>query len=109
MKKNQIMLETLVHEVLTKYPSTRDDDFILVLETYKELCPPLIKFSFDVILREHKEYCLPSFESITRARRKVQAMYPELESYKTKLKRRSLEMEYRDYYCQKEREEEIYE
>ncbi len=98
MRKNQLLLEDLVYEVLTKYPKTRDDDFELVLETYSTLCPSILDMNFRSILKEHKEYGLPSFESITRARRKVQAQFKELASEKTKLKRKRLENEYRNYY-----------
>lgn len=98
LRKNQLLLETLVYKVLNKYPKTRDDDFELVLKTYSTLCPSILEKNFGSILKEHKEYDLPSFESITRARRKVQAQYNELASQKTLIKRQELEEEYRNYH-----------
>lgn len=98
MKNNQLLLEDLVFEVLNKNIKARDDDFELVLETYGTLCPQLLEMNFKSILKEHKEYGLPSFESITRARRKVQAQHKELSSQKTLKKRQELEKEYRSYY-----------
>lgn len=100
MKKNQLLLETLVYEVLTDYPKARDDDFELVLGLYSILCPQLLEINFGSILKEHKEYSLPSFESITRARRKVQAQHKELASQKTLRKRQELCEEYKEYYSQ---------
>jgi hypothetical protein len=45
----------------------------------------------------HQKYGLPSYESVTRARRKVQENEPALRG-KTRKKRKELEEEYRDWY-----------
>ncbi len=100
MKKSQFMIEDLVYEVLKTNIKAREDDFELVLGLYKILCPPLLEISFGGILKEHKEYELPSFESITRARRKIQSQHQELVSQKTLRKRNQLCEEYKEYYSQ---------
>lgn len=107
MKKNQIKVEALVKEILTKNPKTRDDDFELIAEYYYQLCPDILNMKFSYVFLGHKELGLTSFKSIERARRNVQAMYPELASKKTKIQRNQLEQEYREYYS-KEKGNEIY-
>ena len=52
---------------------------------------------FCEIMLNHKQYNLPSFESITRCRRKLQNDYPELANEKTKEKRLNETAEYIDY------------
>lgn len=102
MKKNQIMIEDLVKEILIKNPKTRNDDFELIAEYYYQLCPEILNMKFSYVFLGHKELGLPSFESITRARRKVQAKYQELANEKTKQKRKYLENEYREFYAKYE-------
>lgn len=100
LKKNQIMIEELVKKILTKNPKTRNDDFELIVEYYYQLCPDILNMKFSYVFLGHKELGLPSFESITRARRKVQAQHKELASQKTLRKRQELCEEYKEYYSQ---------
>lgn len=69
-------VQPLVYEALLKYPETRADDYILVLEVYKHFISE--EMSLKTVLEQHKELGLPSFASIIRARRKLQTKYPEL-------------------------------
>jgi len=72
-------LEKIVKEILENYESCRSDDFLLVLEVYKRKYNfEVMVNSFEEIMKKHKEIGLPSFESITRARRKVFEKYPQL-------------------------------
>lgn len=105
----KLLLEDVVYDVLTKKIKARDDDFELVLRVYETLCPDLLEMKLISILSDHKEYGLPSFESITRARRKIQSQHKELISQKTRQKRMKLEREYRDYYSKKEERDFNYE
>ena len=98
MKKNQIKVEEIVYQILMSNPKTRDDDFELVAEYYYRLCPEVVNMKFSHVFLGHKEIGLPSFESITRARRKIQAQHIALASEKTIQKRNQLENEYRNYY-----------
>ena len=88
------VLENAVDEVLERDPSTREDDFLLINEVYKH-------FGIDTnnnmafLLRNHLFYRLPSFESITRARRKVVEKKPYLRG--NEKKRKETELEYREY------------
>lgn len=92
-------IEDLVKIVLVEYPDTRNDNFTLIYRVYKEVNEEVVlrNLFFDVMLN-HKEYGLPSFEGITRARRKIMNMYPELKPIKTVEKaRKEEEFLYREY------------
>lgn len=91
-------LETVVKAVLEKQPATRSDDFLLVASVCRLACPGVMGETFISVLNDHKKYRLPSFESITRARRKVQAEHKNLgASERMKAIRASEEEDYRDY------------
>ena len=96
-------LRYLVGHILLKYPSTRDKDELLYLEI---LSSKGYEMNTDTFIN-YKRYNLPSFGSVSRARRKVQEDERknkgiedwELQSTKTVEKhRRRLEKVYRNYY-----------
>ena len=66
------MVEKIVENSLRTNPRTRGDDFILVLDVYKEFIK-VDMCSIDYALRNHEKFKLPAFASIIRARRKLQA------------------------------------
>jgi len=83
--------------VLEKSLKARNDNFVLVLETYTALEVP-VKSEFMGLMLEHNKYKLPSFESVVRARRKVVEKYPELQaSEEIKELRDNQEQMYFDY------------
>ena len=91
-------VEELVKEILEEYPTTRNDDFILISYVYFKLCPEIADIPFAIIMLEHQEFGLPSFKSITRARRKIQAEYNDLKPKKEIQDIRKLEeQEYINY------------
>lgn len=73
-------IEDVVKKVLTEIPETRDDDFKLIAEVYFKMNFNIMNTSFALMMLGHKEFGLPPFESITRARRKLQATYEELKA-----------------------------
>lgn len=75
-------LEPIVKQVLEESQLARDDDFVLIRDVYRELNPHLVEEPFSKVLDLHKGYHLPSFESVTRARRKLQSEYKNLASSK---------------------------
>ena len=96
-------LKDLVEDILLKNPKTRDSD--------ERLYNKLLRLKgFEInseIFVNYRNYKLPSFSSVSRARRKVQEDERknkgiedwELQSTKTVEKyRRQLEKEYRNYY-----------
>lgn len=76
------VLESTVKEILEKDPSTRSDDFILVTSVYQRLGKINDTQTFYCVMLSHIQLGLPSFKSITRARRKVQEKYPALRANK---------------------------
>lgn len=60
-----------VEELLTKKPQTRNNDDLLIYEYLKSMFGEHMPSVRDVLLHK-KELGIPSFESITRSRRKLQ-------------------------------------
>ena len=89
-------ISNIVLRVLTEHEEARKDDFILVRYVLDELGVPS-NFDMRTMLHNHVIFGLPSFESITRARRKVQAEYPELKDAKAVEIRAAEEEEYREF------------
>lgn len=83
----------LVELMLKKYPEVRDDDMRLFACVCKALCPELMKQPFAQVIWYHSENNLPSYESITRCRRKLQEEHPELRGKKY-LQRQERQSEY---------------
>lgn len=77
-------VEDFVRKVMTERPATRSDDFLLVAEVCGEVSPaladPLYAPSFRDVMENHTFWGLPSFETITRIRRKLQETEPELKA-----------------------------
>ena len=88
---------TTVREILIENSATRDDDMLLYgafLAKYMIVHP---SESFYEVMSTAKQRKLPSYESITRARRKVQEKEPLLQGKRRKA-RQEEEAIYRDYY-----------
>lgn len=75
-------LEEVIKPILETQPKTRGDNFELVLRVYEEhlsYSNYMTTMSFRELLENHNNLGLPSFESITRVRRKLQRDFPELQ------------------------------
>lgn len=72
----------VVEEVLRAHPETRDDDFKLYVWICQHLCPETMKQPFGKVLWYHTQNNLPSYESVTRQRRKLQEQHPSLRGKK---------------------------
>ena len=91
-------VESLVKSILELDPEARNDDFKLIAEVYYYINTETGKLPFNVVMLAHKELKLPSVESITRARRKLQAEYEYLKADKeTEILRTNEEEEFRRY------------
>ena len=75
-------LEPIVKEVLEEDVTAREDDFTLIVDVYYKLNEEVIGYTFSQVMLAHKLLGLPSFESITRCRRKLQATYEHLQAPK---------------------------
>lgn len=71
-------VEAKVFKVLAMYPKTREDDFLLYAKYLKENNAELKDVGLLYALTHAKNLKMPNFESITRARRKLQRKNPEL-------------------------------
>ena len=96
MKVNEV--EKLVKYVMVNKPETRNDDFLLIYEVARLIYPNVKYYSFENVMKEHKMFCVPVFESVTRVRRKLQVEYEELRSNKQiERARKEKESEYVEY------------
>lgn len=85
-------LKTIVRNVLILNQKTRSDDFILIGEVIKNLgITGLI--TLNQLIEHHNELEIPSFESITRARRAIQEKEPWLQAPVEVQQERALEEE----------------
>ena len=90
-------IERIVKRVLAENPITRGDDFVLITQVYDELGINT-NCSFFNLMFNHVYYELPSVESITRARRKLQSEYEELRATESMRRiRRKEEQDFREY------------
>lgn len=100
--KDLYKIEDIVKHIMTEYPETKADDFLLINEVYSYLDTrvddPLFPLSFSNVMKNHVHYNLPSFESITRARRKLQAedeaLRPEIKVRRMRINSKKTYMEY---------------
>lgn len=92
-------IENLVKKTLEMYPDTRSDDFMLVAHVYLIMSNGYTStISFNGIMENHTAMGLPSMESITRARRKLQNEYEELRATESMRRiRRKEEQDYKEY------------
>ena len=96
--RNLKTIEKKVRAVLEKNEDARNDDMVL----YLVLCNACLKdagaMPLAEIMTQHKYLGLPSFESVSRTRRKLQARYPELAGSRPVQKMRATgEKAYRRY------------
>lgn len=86
-----------VKEIMTQHPVTQDDDMKLYAQFLFQNKYVARDENFYDVLISSKKRNLPSYESITRARRKVQEQEPTLRG-KRYVERQKKEEEYHDYY-----------
>ena len=89
-------LEKTVEEILRNDELARRDDGFLILEVVRRLYPFEVGKTFADVMFNAKNKGI-SFESITRARRKIQKKYPELKDVETAEIRNAEQEEYIKY------------
>ena len=91
-------VEDIVYQVLKEVPEARKDDFVLVAEVYNRIQPLIFNVPFNQVMLAHKELGLPYFESISRARRRLQSIFEELRpSQEVQEARLEEQLIYREY------------
>lgn len=72
-------IDSRVLEVLRECPETRQNDMLLILRYYNRYSYVRVgDLPLEDIAYNYKGYGLPCFESIRRARQRVQSLFPEL-------------------------------
>jgi hypothetical protein len=89
------VIEPLVEEALINNKASRGDNFILYLEVLKKFID--LNLSIKDVFLNHDLLGIPSLESITRARRKLQEKHPELKDEVVAAIREKEEQDYIDY------------
>ena len=84
-----------VLNILETNPDTRGDDWLLILEVWKEYINTMLPF--ETVMMHHIELGIPNFETIRRCRQKIQADNPHLVDEKARTIRKEAEKEFRDY------------
>lgn len=91
-------VEKIVREVLETEPDTRSDDFKLIVSVYYKINPETTNMNFGQVMYLHQEMGLPYFESVRRARCKLQAENEDLRpDDDTRRARMEKETEYYEY------------
>ena len=72
-------VESRVLEILKECPKSRYDDMLLILHYYNRYSYLRVgELPLEDIVFNYKGYGLPCFETIRRARQRVQSLFPEL-------------------------------
>lgn len=73
----------LVKKILIEHPETRSDNNLLYLKVCQEKNSHFLGLPFSVVMMHMEECGFPPFESVFRARRKIQKAFPELAADET--------------------------
>lgn len=73
-------IQDIVEKILKEEKLSRDSDHLLYYFFCKRIKPEILEDKYGDILLDFNAYGLPTFESVSRIRRKVQNLYPELRS-----------------------------
>lgn len=92
MKTANIILKILKEDELA-----RKDDMHLFLRVHETLMPNISNYNTKTVLDLIRRKKLPSWESMSRARRKMQEKYPELRDTETAGFRYAEEEKYREF------------
>ncbi len=95
-----MVLQNLIIEILTEVPETRNSDNLLYIETVDRIgnLMGIKNFSRRAVKNILTMPEIPSYESISRCRRKIQEKMPELQADEEVLKeRRQREISWREW------------
>lgn len=96
-------IEKLVYNILQEIRTARGDDYLLyylVVREYFKANPSLgdiDRVPFAEIMCGHYRFGIPSYETVTRARRKIQANNPDLKTESVARRRKKEEQRFREY------------
>lgn len=79
MKKNELAtVKNIVKDVLVNHKQARDSDMTLYVKVCERMNGDVLGKPFCFVLLNLKDLNLPNFETVRRARQKIQAECPEL-------------------------------
>lgn len=91
-------IEEKVLDILVMYPEARANDFVLYARYIQTNNPELKDVGLIYALTAAKQIGMPNYESVTRARRKIQAKCPELKApYNVSRQRSRRRSEFEEY------------
>ena len=76
--KNIKRTQDLVKHFLETEPGTRNSDDFLYFKICEHLNKNCLHLAFETVILNRSHFNLPPFESVRRARQKLQAAFPEL-------------------------------
>ena len=71
-------LSEIIKTLLLKSENCRSSDDFLYCEVIKNIYPNILNLTAEQFFYKRKNYKIPSFESVSRCRRKLQEEHPEL-------------------------------
>lgn len=93
-----ISISKSVKLALEVAPETRSNDDLLYLYVCNMINPSVMIQPFHAVLAQRKSLNLPTFETVRRARQKIQAKFPDLSGNEECIKaRKELEAEFREF------------
>lgn len=91
-------ITAIVKDILVNDPQSRNSDEYLYYKVCKSVGCRFLHLPFSQVIVNRKAYGLPSYESVGRARRKLQETHPELAGNSTVEAHRMLNEEvFKDY------------
>jgi len=78
MIKDIAKMLPLVKDIMVKYPSTKDNDELLLIKVWEYQNPGVFRKNFSYFALEFVSGLYAKVESVTRARRKLQELDPSL-------------------------------
>ena len=75
-------IQDLVQDILEKDADARNSDTYLYHEVCKRVNKEVLSVPFGAVLNDFNSYKVPNIESVGRARRKLQAQFPDLKATK---------------------------
>lgn len=95
----QETVESLVEKVLIKDKEAREDDHVLYIDLIYMINPALVNINFNDTFRNARINGLPPFESVSRARRKIQSENKDLRgSERNQIARVEKQIEFEEFY-----------
>lgn len=70
--------EAVVKQILIANPATRNSDTILYVAVCERLNPIACNLAFSTAMTKREEFGFPKYDTVGRARRKIQAEFEEL-------------------------------